>query len=66
VSFDLRGLPFFDGHLRRRMKAHGLRAFAWTTSTNADDGDAVEKLVPYVTDPDIDAVLVGFKSPFDL
>ncbi len=66
VSFDLTFLPFFDGYLRPGLKARGLRAFAWTHRTEIHEPDAVERLGTYVTDPDIEVVLVGFRSPFDL
>lgn len=66
ISFDLTWLPFFDGYLRQGLKAHGLRAFGWTHRTESHGADAVDRLGPYVTDPDIEVVLVGFASPFDL
>jgi heptose-I-phosphate ethanolaminephosphotransferase len=66
VSFDLAWLPYFDRHLRSGVNARGLRVFAWTHRTEIHENDAVERLGAYVTDPDIEIVLVGFRSPFDL
>jgi heptose-I-phosphate ethanolaminephosphotransferase len=66
VSFDLTWLPFFDGHLRHAVTARGLRVFGWIHRTEIHQANAVEQLDPYVTDTDLDVVLVGFRSPFDL
>ena len=66
VSLDLTLLPFFDRYLRQGLEARGLRAFGWTHRTESHAPDVVDSLAAYVTDPDIEVVLVGFASPFDL